>query len=157
AAAASFDDADDRQAEIMRHLLRHQRLGRDRGIRRAATHGEIVADHDHGAAVDPGAAEHAVGRGQVPELAGLVIFAGAGHGAGPVEGLGIAHPGDALADGEPALVALALDLLNAAHLARERFAPSELVEFGLPDHSSPPSWRYWCRSGPESPSAQAGC
>jgi hypothetical protein len=34
---------------------------------------------------------------------------------------------------------LPLDLLNAAHLARERFAPSELVEFGLPDHSSPPS------------------
>jgi hypothetical protein len=34
---------------------------------------------------------------------------------------------------------LPLDLLNAAHLAREGFAPSEVVEFGLPDHSSPPS------------------
>ena len=75
----------------------------------------------------------------MPELAVLVIFADAGDGADFVEAIGIDHLVDAFADGEPALVALPLDLLNAAHLARERFAPSELVEFGLPDHSSPPS------------------
>jgi hypothetical protein len=34
---------------------------------------------------------------------------------------------------------LPLDLVNAAHLARERFAPSEVVEFRLPVHSYPPS------------------
>ena len=46
---------------------------------------------------------------------------------------------DALANGEPALVALPLDLVNASHLAREGFAPSELVELRLPIHSDPPS------------------
>ena len=54
AAAGTFDHADDRQPEIMRHLLGHQRLGRDRGIGRAAAHGKVVADHDHRAAVDLG-------------------------------------------------------------------------------------------------------
>jgi hypothetical protein len=34
---------------------------------------------------------------------------------------------------------LALDLVNASNLARERFAPSELVELRLPVHSYPPS------------------
>ena len=37
-----------------------------------------------------------------------------------------------------ALVALPLDLVNAAHLARERFAPREIVELRLPVHSFPP-------------------
>ena len=85
AAAGAFDHADDRQAEIMRHLLGHQRLGRDRGIRRAAAHGEIVADHDHGAAVDLAAAEHAIRRRQVGEFAALVIFGDAGNRADLVE------------------------------------------------------------------------
>ena len=130
---------DDRQAEIVRHLLGHQRLGRDRGIRRAAAHGEIVADHDHGAAVDLAAAEHAVRRRQVREFAVLVIFGRAGNRADLVEAFRIDQTVDALANGEPALVALPLDLVNAAHLARERFAPSEIVEFRLPVHSYPPS------------------
>jgi hypothetical protein len=34
---------------------------------------------------------------------------------------------------------LPLDLVNAAHLAREVFAPGEVVEFRLPVHSDPPS------------------
>ena len=123
----------------MRHLFGHQRLGRDRGIRRAAAHGEVVADHDHGAAVDPGAAEHAVRRRQVLEFVVLVIFGDAGNRADLVEGFLIDHLVDALANGEPALVALALDLVNASHLARERFAPGEVVEFRLPGHSYPPS------------------
>ena len=122
----------------MRHLLRHQGLGGDRGIRGAATHGEIVADHHHGAAVDLAAAEHAIGGRQLLELAVLVIFAYAGDRADLMEAFGIDQLVDAFADGEPALVALPLDLLNAAHLARECFAPSEVVEFGLPSHSSPP-------------------
>ena len=48
-------------------------------------------------------------------------------------------PVDALANGEPALVMLTLDLVNASHLPRERFAPGEVVEFRLPVHSYPPS------------------
>ena len=123
----------------MRHLLGHQRLCRDRGIGRAAAHGEIVADHDHGAAVDLAAAEHAVRRRQVLEFAVLVVFGDAGDGADLVEGILVDQPVDALANGEPALVMLALDLVNASHLARERFAPGEVVEFRLPVHSYPPS------------------
>ena len=46
---------------------------------------------------------------------------------------------DPLANRQPALVMLALDLVDAAHLARERLAPCEFVEFRLPVHSYPPS------------------
>jgi hypothetical protein len=34
---------------------------------------------------------------------------------------------------------LSLDLVNAAHLPREGFAPGELVEFRLPVHPLPPN------------------
>jgi hypothetical protein len=34
---------------------------------------------------------------------------------------------------------LPLDLVNASHLARERFAAGEVVEFRLPVHSHPPA------------------
>jgi len=56
-----------------------------------------------------------------------------------VEGIVVDQSVDALTNREPALVMLALDLVNASHLARERFAPSELVELRLPVHSYPPS------------------
>jgi biotin carboxyl carrier protein len=45
---------------------------------------------------------------------------------------------DPFAHGEPALVALPLDLVDAAHLAREGFAAGELVKFRLPAHSDAP-------------------
>ena len=123
----------------MRHLFGHQRLGRDRGVGRTAAHGEIVADHHHGAAVDLAAAEHAVGRRQVLEFAVFVVFGDAGDGADLVEGILVDQSVDTLANRKPPLVMLALDLVNASHLARERFAPGEVVEFRLPVHSYPPS------------------
>ena len=123
----------------MRHFLRHQRLGGDRSVGRAAAHGEIVTDHDDRAAIDPAAAEHAVRRGQLLELAVFVVFGGAGYRADLVEGILVGQFVDTLTDGEPALVMLSLDLVNASHLARERFAPGEVVEFRLPVHSYPPS------------------
>src|SRR3954452_20625759 len=123
----------------MRHLLRHQRFCRDRGIRRAAAHRKVIADHDDGAAVDPGSSEYAVRGRQMLEFAVLVILADAGDRADLVEGLLIDHSGDALSNREPALVALSLDLVNASHLPRERFAPGEVVELRLPVHSYPPS------------------
>ena len=123
----------------MRHFLGHQRLGRDRGIRRTTAHGEIVTDHHHGAAIDLAAAEHAVGWRQLLEFAAFVVFGGAGNRTYLVEGILVDQSVDALTNREPALVMLALDLVNASHLARERFAPSELVELRLPVHSYPPS------------------
>ena len=136
-AAGAFDQADDRQPKIMGHFLGHQRLGRDRSIRRAAAHRKVIADHDHRAAVDLAAAEHAVGRGDVLQLALLVIFRGAGYGADFVKAVAIEQAVDAFANGKPALVALALDLVGAAHLAGEGFAPGQFVELRLPVHSNP--------------------
>ena len=71
AAARALDDADDRQPQIVRHLLGHQRLFADRRVGRAAAHREIVADDDDRAAVDPGAAHHAVRRHQLDQPAVL--------------------------------------------------------------------------------------
>ncbi len=139
AAAGTLDDADDRQPEIMRHLLGHQWLGRDRGIGGAAAHRKIVADHHHRPAIDLAAAEHAIGRRQIGEFALPVIFGDTGNRADLVKAFGIYQAVDALANGEPALVALPLDLVNASHLARECFAPGEVVELRLPVHSYPPS------------------
>ena len=122
----------------MRHLLGHQRLRRDRGVGGAAAHGEIVADHHHGATIDLAAAEHAVRRRQILQLALLVIFGRAGYRPDLVKTLMIEQTVDTLANREPTLVTLPLDLVNAAHLAREGFAPGEVVEFRLPVHSDPP-------------------
>jgi len=65
AAARAFDDAQDRQPPLVRHLLGHHRLLFDGGIRRAAAHREIVAAHDDGPAADAGAAEDAIGREEI--------------------------------------------------------------------------------------------
>ncbi len=139
AAARPFDHANDRQAKLVSHFLGHQRLGRDRSVGGTAAHRKIVTDHDHGAAVDPAAAEHAVGRRQLLKFIVLVVFGDPGNGADLMEGILVDQSVDALTNREPALVMLALDLVNASHLARERFAPSELVELRLPVHSYPPS------------------
>lgn len=138
AAAGAFDHADDRQPEIMRHLFGHQGLGRDRRIGRSAAHGEVVADHDDRTTLDLAATEHAVRRREMREFAGRIIFADAGDGADFVKASGIDQLVDALANREPALVMLSLDLVSAAHLPRERFAPGEVLELRLPDHSRSP-------------------
>ena len=139
ATTRAFDHANDRQPEVMRHLFRHLRLGRNRRIGRTAAHGEIVADHDNRATIDLAAAEHAIRRCELREFAGRVVVRDAGYGTHLVKAFGVDQFIDALANRKPALVMLALDLVNAAHLPRERFAPGELVEFRLPGHASSPS------------------
>ena len=62
------------------------------------------------------------------QFAVIVVFADAGNGAELVKGFGIDQSLDTFADGKPALVVLTLDLVSAAHLPRERFAPREIVE-----------------------------
>ena len=69
AAARALDDADDRQAEIGRHALRHDRLLADGGVGAAAAHGEVVADHHHRAAIHQAAADDAVGGREFRQLA----------------------------------------------------------------------------------------
>ncbi len=73
------------------------------------------------------------------ELIVFVVFTDAGNRADLVEAFWVDDLVDTLANGEPALVMLTLDLVNASHLPRERFAPGEVVEFRLPVHSYPPS------------------
>src|SRR5205823_13522526 len=59
-----------------------------------------------------------VRRRQIDQLAGLIVFASTGNRADLVEAFLIDQFVDTLANGEPALVALPLDLINASHLAR---------------------------------------
>src|SRR5580693_5739387 len=72
---------------------------------------------------------------EVGAIAGVGEYDEHGNRAYFMEAVCIDELVDPFANGEPALVALPLDLVNAAHLARERFAPGEVVEFRLPVHS----------------------
>ena len=132
AAARTLDHADDRHAELGRHLLGHLVFCADRCVRRAAAHGKIVAKDHHRAVVDLAAAEHAVAWHEVDHVALLVVLGLAGHRAELVERAGIEHLVDALAHREPATGVLALDTILAAHLLCDALALGELVEFPLP-------------------------
>ena len=89
AAAGAVDQAHDRQPQVARHALGGQRLLEDAGVVGAAAHGEIVARDHHPPPVDQRATEHEIRRGEVLQLAGLVIDADAGRGADLAEGVGI--------------------------------------------------------------------
>src|SRR6202012_1620147 len=102
------------------------------------------------------AAEQAISRRQMLEFAGFAIFGDAGNRADLVKAVLVDQFVDALANGEPALVALPLDLVNASQLAREGFAPREVVELRLPVHSFPPPLRFYCYASiPEAASSTA--
>jgi hypothetical protein len=136
AAARTFDDAHDRQPQLLRHALGEDRLHGDGGIGRASAHREVVAQHDDGTAVDPGAAHDAVGGRERGELPGLVVLGLAGDGSDLVKAFPIDQAVDALAHREPAAVVLALHLVRPAHLARHALALSQFVELALPTHVS---------------------
>ncbi len=106
----------------------------DRGVGRAAPHGEVVSADDDGAPVDPAPAHHEVRRSHVDDLAVVVIGGPAGERADLVERVGIEQRVDAFAHGELALSVMFGDLLFAAHLPRERGAPFELTELRFPSH-----------------------
>ena len=122
AAAGALDDADDRQAQLVGHALGQDRLHRDGGVGRAAAHREVVAQHDHRAAVDLRSPHHAVGRRELGQLVVGVVLGLAGDGADLVEAALVDQPVDALAHREPAAVVLALHLVGPAHLARHALA-----------------------------------
>ena len=68
AAARALDHADQRHAILVGVALDEDVLFLDRGVGRAAAHGEVVAGHGDGPAVDLGAAHHGVGRHQVHQV-----------------------------------------------------------------------------------------
>src|SRR6202171_6834487 len=82
--------------------LARQVLFLERGVGRAAAHGEVVAADDDRAPVDPRAAEDEVRRYESLELVGRVVGGPARDLADLVEAAGIDQLGDALADGHPA-------------------------------------------------------
>jgi len=54
-----------------------------------------------------------------------------------VERVPVEEAFDPLADREPAGLVLALDVLGAAHRARQLLAPLELFDLGIPIHFGP--------------------
>ncbi len=137
AAAGTLDEADQRQPQLVRHLLGGDLLGLDPGVGGAAAHREIVADDDDAPPVEAGPAEHDVGGSEGLEAAAGTVLRLAGDGADLVQAARVDQRVDALAHGEAAVVVLALDLLRPAHLARQGLAPAQLRDFRLPTPRRP--------------------
>jgi hypothetical protein len=133
AAARSFDQTDDRQAKLVRHLFGVDLLEMDGRVGGAASNREVVAAHHDAPAVDRPRAGDDVGRREVDEL---IAFVGRepGQGADLVERAGIEQPLEAFANGESSLIVLPLDAFFAAHPARELLATADLFEFRFPGH-----------------------
>src|SRR5262249_52385319 len=115
------------------------------------------------------ASDHEISRGELDQPAVLVIFRLAGNGADLVEGAGIEQLLDALAHGQLAGIVLALDLLLATHLARQRLARPQFIDFRLPAHlalllprlavilADKTSGRQSCRDAKSRPRSPAQC
>ncbi len=134
AAAGTFDQPDDRHAELGRDLLRHLGLALDGGIGGPAAEGEIVAGDDHRAAVDRAAPEHAVAWDEAGDVALRVVVRLAGDAADFLEGAGVEHAVDPLPDRQPAAGVLACDTVLAAEFPGERLALTQFGQFGFPTH-----------------------
>src|SRR6185437_15125787 len=70
--------------------------------------------------------------------AGGIVFRLARNGADFMKAVAVEQRVDPFAHGEPAAVVLALHLVDAAHLARQRLTPPQIVQFGLPIHAVAP-------------------
>ena len=86
------------------------------------------------AALDAAAPANEIGRHEIYQLAIGAVFGPAGDGADLVERIRIEQSLDTLAHRQLAAVALALDLVFAAHLAGQGLATAQLVDFRLPGH-----------------------
>ena len=126
APAHPVDQPQVREPELEGEALGVVALGPDRGVGRAAPHGEVVAGDHHRAPVDLGHAADEVRRQERLQLAVVVVRAHAGDRAELVEGAAVDDPLDALADGELAELVLAGHLVGAAHLVGQlgAYAPA---------------------------------
>ena len=134
AAARALDHTDNRHAVLVGVAFDEVRLFLDRGVGRAAAHGEVVAGDGHRPAVDLAAAHDGIGRHQVDEVVAAVVLGLAGDAAELAEGVLVEQPVDALAHGQSTAIVLALDLVGPAHAPRHLLAAAQLVHFRLPAH-----------------------
>src|SRR5262249_10729212 len=134
--AGPVDQADDRQPQLPGHALAVDLLSVDAGVGRAATHGEVVAADDHAPAADASRPEDRVSREKAVELAVLVRRL-AGQRAGLGERAAVEQLLDPLAHAEAAGLVLALDVVRAAHAARQLVAAPELLDLFFPAHTAP--------------------
>src|SRR5262245_49048593 len=137
AAAGALYQADQRQAQLVGHLLAEQVLVLERGVRGAAAHGEVVAAYHHRAPVDGRSSEDEVRGREALEVVVLVVGRLAGDLADLVEAPGIHELVDPLPNRQASAVVLAAHSLLAAQLLGESLAALEFLELWLPAHSSP--------------------
>ena len=122
AAARAVDHAHDRHAVLVGHLLGHQHLAGNGGVRRAAAHGEIIAQDDGRPPVKRGAAKHHRGGEEFGDLLVRAVARLARDLADLVEAAGVGEEGHALAYCQLAHAALAGDAFLAAHLLGQPLA-----------------------------------
>ena len=135
AAAGSFNEPQQGQAQLVSHALAHQVLVLDRGVGGTAANCEVIATDDNAAAIDHGAAENKIGRCQFFKIVVAVILRHAGNLAEFAEAAVIGEHRDAFANCQPAAIMLALDPLGTAEFLGKGFATFQFVQFRLPGHS----------------------
>src|SRR5690606_8462526 len=155
AAPGAVDQAHQRQAQVVRHLLAGDRLVAHGTVIGAAAHREVVADHDDRATLDPAAPGDQV-RGHEPlEAPFFVVLPGAGKLAEFAETVRVEQLVDALAHWQSAVVAVALEFRLASHLFGEPMAMRELFELLFPSqgtvsgYGDAPQAAHGTREGPD--------
>jgi hypothetical protein len=133
-AAGPVDEADEGQAQVVRHPFGVDRLLPDCGVGGAAPDGEVVALENRPPPLDPALPDDDVGGQEVGELTLVVVGPLAGQHAGLVEGARVEEAVDALANVQAPGRVLALDPLGAAHLPGELLAVAELGDLRVPTH-----------------------
>ncbi len=124
--------------KVAGHVFGHERLRRDRGVRRTSADREVVSHHDNGLSFDFTTAENAIrGRNRFQVAIGL-IFAYAGNRPDFMKAVRINQSGDPFANGQPSCIMLPFNLIGSAHLASKRFAPRKFIELRLPVHVRSP-------------------
>ena len=121
-AAAAIDQSHQWHAHFQRVLFAVPGLVTDLGIGGTTTDREIIATDDDTTPVDPGRAQHEVGRRKTFQLAVFGIAGLARQGADLVKGIFIGEGIDSLPHREATVVMLALDALITTHLFGEFLA-----------------------------------
>ena len=131
--ARAFVEDDQRYPVLARHVGQEEALEAflRADVRRSTRDGEVLAANHDRAAVDLGQSADVGQRREVPELA-VFVCPVTGQPADLVEAARVDERVDAVADGQLAQLALAIDAFLAAHLEGELAAEVEFIDFGLP-------------------------